>query len=231
MKVFRWANCRADIEAAKNGFIAQIYLDDVIRPGVAALETRVEALGCSGDPGDIFLQNDLEEVLRETRRGFSLSLQSVWERQLRRYLAGCAVELRPGSDLAAKVAQANWPHLQVLFRELRGIRLDAFPSFPELDLLQLLGNACRHGEGRSFEVLAERCPELWPWPCPAPPPPPSAGLDVPIGHLERFVAAIAAFWADATYIYNESLTSRHPTLEARLAQERLTRMWTPRAEA
>jgi hypothetical protein len=231
LTVFRWTNCRADIEAAKHGFTAQIYLDEVIRPGVAALEARIVALGKSEDPGDLFLQGDVQEVLRETKLGFSLSLQSVWERQLRRYLTGCAEALRPGSSLSAKVARADWPALQALFHGLRGIQLKAFPSFPELDTLQLLGNACRHGDGPSLRALARRCPDLWPWPWPDPPPPSAAGLDVPLDRLERFVAALADFWADATYIYNESIEPKPAVLEARLAEERATRAWRPQAES
>lgn len=168
---------------------------------------------------------------------FGLSIQSIWERQLRGYLRGCAEELRSGDGLAARVRKGNWEKLCTLFLELRGIRFDAFPSFAELEILQLLGNACRHGDGPSAVELAKRCPELWPVYSPMPfedqPPdsgPPSVALmDVPVERLRAFIAAIAAFWDDAEYIYNESIERKHPSLEARLARERIERRWRPRA--
>ena len=58
---------------------------------------------------DAFAQADMEDVLKETKMAFSLSIQSIWERQLRGYLRGCAEELRPGDGLAAhETAQRSW---------------------------------------------------------------------------------------------------------------------------
>jgi hypothetical protein len=164
---------------------------------------------------------------------FGLSIQSIWERQLRGYLRGCAEELRPGDGLAAQVAKGNWEKLCALFLELCDIRFDAFPSFDELETLHLLGNVCRQGDGPSAVELARRCPELWrvypPMPFddqpPDPRPLPVALMDVPIERLRAFVAAVATFWGDAEYIYNESIERKHPSLEAKLARERTERSW------
>ena len=237
MKAFRWKNCYADVAASKHGVTVQSFFDDVIVPAIRALEEKIAALGCSDNPGDAFAQADTEDVLQETKMAFSLSIQSIWERQLRGYLRGCAEELRPGVGLAARVAKGNWEELCALFLELRGIRLDAFPSFAELETLPLLGNTCRHGDGPSAVELARRCPVLWrvypPMPFedqpPDPGPPPVALMDVPVDRLRAFVAAIAAFWDDAEYIYNESIERKHPSLEAKLARERAERSWRPQA--
>jgi hypothetical protein len=120
---------------------------------------------------------------------------------------------------------------------LRGIRLDAFPSFAELEALHLLGNVCRHGDGPSAVELAKRYPELWriypPMPFddqpPDPGPPPVALMEVPVERLRAFVAAIAIFWDDADYIYKESIEPKHANLEAELARERKERNWRPQA--
>jgi hypothetical protein len=237
MKVFRWKNCYADVAASKHGVTVQSFFDDVIAPAIHALEEKIAALGRSDHPGDAFDQADTEDVLKETKMAFGLAIQSVWERQLRSYLRGCARELVPNDVLAAKVAKGNWAKLCELFLELRGIRLDAFPSFADLDTLQLFGNACRHGDGPSAVELARRCPELWrvypPMPFEDQPPdsgpPPVALMDVPVERLRAFVAAIATFWDDAEYIYNESLERKHPSLEAKLARERTERSWRPQA--
>jgi hypothetical protein len=235
MKVFRWKNCYADVAASKHGITVQSFFDDVIAPAVQALEGKIAQLGRSENPGDVFAQADMEDVLKETKMAFGLSIQSIWERQLRGYLHGCAEELRPGDGLATQVTKGNWEKLCTLFLELRGIRLNAFPSFAELETLQLLGNACRHGDGPSAVELAKRCPEMWrvhpPMPFedqpPDPGPPPLALMDVPVARLRAFITAIAAFWDDAEYIYNESIERKHPSLEAKLARERTERSWRP----
>jgi hypothetical protein len=237
MKVFRWKNCYADVAASKHGVTMQSFFDDVIAPAIRALVEKIGALGGSDNPGDAFAQADTEDMLKETKMAFGLSIQSIWERQLRGYLRGCAEELRPGDGLAAQVAKANWEKLCALFLELRGIRFDAFPSFAELETLHLLGNVCRHGDGRSAVELAKRCPELWPvYPpmlfedqSPDPGLPPVALMDVPVDRLRAFVRAIADFWDDAEYIYNESIERKHPSLEARLARERTERSWRPQS--
>ncbi len=238
MKVFRWKNCYADVAASKHGITVQSFFDDVIAPAIRALEEKIAELGRSDNPGDAFAQADMEDVLKETKMAFSLSIQSIWERQLRGYLRGCAEELRPSDGLAAQVAKGNWEKLCALFLELRGIRFDAFPSFAELETLHLLGNVCRHGDGPSAVELAKRCPELWrrvypPMPFGDQPPDsgpsPVALMDVPAERLRTFVAAIATFWDDAEYICNESIERKHPSLEAKLARERAERCWRPQA--
>jgi hypothetical protein len=237
MKPFRWKNCYADVAAWKHGVTVQSFFDDVIAPTIHALEKKIAALGRSENSGDAFAQADMQDVLQETKMAFSLSVQSIWERQLRGYLRGCAEELRPEEGLAAQAAKGNWEKLCSLFLELRGIRLEAFPSFAQLETLHLLGNACRHGDGPSAVELAKRCPELWRVYLPMPfddhplhsDPPPVAAMDVPADRLRAFVVAIATFWDDAEYIYNESIEQKQPSLEAKLKRERAERSWRPKA--
>lgn len=238
MTPFRWQNCYADVAAAKHDLTIRSFLDDVILPAIRQVEARIAELGRSDDPAACFEQSDMEDVLAETKLAFCLAIQSVWERQLRAYLYGCAEALRPGEGFGAKVEKANWPGLCALFRELRGIRLEAFPSFPELDTLHHLGNACRHGDGASAAVLTQRCPDWWPVYTPLPPefgpsPPPRqtvAAMSVPVERIETFVIAIVRFWEDATYIYHESIVDKHESLERRLVHERIERAWRPTAE-
>ncbi len=51
-------------------------------------------------------------------------------------------------------------------------------------------------------------------------------MDIAVDRLRSFVDAIAAFWLDAEYNYNER---KHPSLEARLVRERAERSWLPQA--
>jgi hypothetical protein len=236
MTPFRWKNCFADVQTYRHGRTVQSYFDDVIMPALATLQAKIDGLGRSDNAGDVFAQDDMKLVLREAKMAFGLSIQSIWERQLRTYLQGCARELAPNEMLAERIGEANWPALRKLFRRLRGIEMAAFPSFPELDLLQHIGNASRHGDGASAVELYKRAPDLWQTNsplsegfAPAGGPPPVSIMDIPVDRLRSFVAAIDVFWADATYIYNESIERKHETLEARLVEERKTRTWRPPA--
>ncbi len=234
---FRWRNCRADIDACRHDVTIELYLADVVLPALATLDARIALLGESEDAGDVFFQRDVEEVVIETKLAFGLSIQSIWERQLRAYLKGCATELHPDVDMARKLEKADWGELAEHFLQLRGIRLDAFPSYPALDTLQHLGNACRHGDGASALELARRRPDLWrTWPplpefmgVSDPVPQTVAMIDLPVARLHEFVAAIAGFWRDATYIYNESIERKHESLERHLVRERRERVWRPTA--
>lgn len=85
--------------------------------------------------------------------------------------------------------------------------------------------------------LARRCPELWRvYPSvpfedqpPDPSPPPVGLMDIPVDRLRACVTAIAAFWHDAEYIYNESIERKHPGLEKQLEREGKERSWRPQA--
>ncbi|MER8458399.1 hypothetical protein NKH24_20255 [Mesorhizobium sp. M1300] len=237
MTPFRWQNCYADVAASRHDRTIRSYLDEVILPALISLDRRIDDLGRNKEPWAAFEKGDIEDVLRETKMAFALAMQSIWERQLRSYLLGCARELRPGEPVDKRIEGADWKGLRKLFSELRGIGLEAFPSFEALDTLQLLGNACRHGDGASAVELSRRCADLW---RPIPPMPfgdqlPQVNLqtvgamDVPIERLCGFVDAIVEFWEDAEYIYNESIQSKHPSLESRLARERAERKWVPQA--
>lgn len=232
---FRWRNCYADVATWRHAQTARLFLSDVVLPGVANLQAKIAELGKGDNPGDVFFQADIEEVLRETKLAYGLAIQSIWERQFRAYVKGIASELRPHLNLERKLEKADWKDLTARFRSLRGIRLEAFPSFQALDTLHHLGNACRHGDGDSARVLADRCPDLWKTYPPLPETfggptevPRTVGLiDLPIARLEQFVEAIACFWNDAGYIYNESINRKHEALEQQLARERRERAWRP----
>jgi hypothetical protein len=54
-------------------------------------------------------------------------------------------------------------------------------------------------------------------------------MEIPVTALSEFVAAIAAFWRDVEYIYNESIERKHESLEAHLVKQRAERTWLPQA--
>jgi hypothetical protein len=229
MVPFRWKNCLADVHTYNHARTVEAFLRDVILPAIEALDGRIDELGRSESPGAVFAQSDMEDVRRETKMSFALAIQSIWERQLRTYLQGCARDL--GQTL--NVEKANWKDLQTQFRTLRGIGLKMFPSFDDLEILHHLGNACRHGDGSSGRFLLKRCPDLWPLgylealaAFPHGPAKPSvSSMDVPLARLCASVEAVAAFWRDTEHIYKESIEPKDATLEASLVKDRQARRW------
>jgi hypothetical protein len=230
---FRWKNCYADVLSSGYRQVAQAFLSDVVEPALAALDAKIRALKESEDDFAPFIESHVQDVLRASTMAFCLSIQSMWEQQIRAYLKRCARELTGDPAQAARVSSARWEDLDGIFTSLRGIALKDFLEYPDLDLLQLVGNVCRHGDGTSLEKLAKSHPEFWPPPVSppviidgviiAPAPRTVDTLQIPRALLSRFVGAIVSFWDETEYIYNESIETKHPSLEKTLVEQRLKR--------
>ena len=231
---FRWKNCHADVVSSGYGRMAQAFLKNVVEPSLEALDAEIDEWSRSDDPAALFAQADTEELLRATTMAFCLSIQSMWERQIRTYLRKCAEELRPDSTFAKKAMNERWEKIDKLFLDLRGISLTAFEAHGDLDLLHLLGNACRHGDGPSARALWNRRPDLWPHrftPSPtfevvrqaANEPQSIEAVVIPRDLVRSFANAIASFWDEAEYIYLESIERKHETVEAKLVKMRRDR--------
>lgn len=235
-KPFRWRNCHADVGSSGHGRMAQAFLRDVVEPALATLDSQIERWKKSDEPAAPFILGDVEDLLRTTTLAFCLSIQSLWERQIRSYLQGCARDLKFDPAIGKRILIARWEEFDGLFMSLRGIGLSAFKEYAELNTLQLLGNACRHGDGPSLKVLVEMHPELWPnrgkplfpplpdefGPTPSFPPT-IEEMIIPRNLLRALVNAIASFWDETEYIYNESIERKHPSLEAHLVKVRSER--------
>jgi hypothetical protein len=102
------------------------------------------------------------------------------------YLLSCAGWT--DAKLTHQLQHAPWDALQGLFEELRGVPLPAFLSYPDLDLLAQLGNACRHGAGRAASALWRSHPDLWPhsaWPA-------DSAVAPPVEHMQMRLKAKTA---------------------------------------
>lgn len=231
---FTWKNCMADVHTYRHGRMARAYFDDVVAPSLDALNAQIDEWSRSDSGAAAFAKDDVEELRRVTMLAFCLSIQSMWERQIRTYLRGCADELKPDSGLASKAMTVSWGKMDKLFHDLRGISLREFDEYADLDLLHLLGNACRHGDGKSARQLWEKYPGLWPTRRR-----PRARIKTPVSQTEkipsidsivisrdlvgRFVDAIASFWDETEYIYLESIERKHESVEAKLVTMRRER--------
>lgn len=231
----------ADIYNYRYGSIAKEFLTLVANPSLDALDAQVKHWQNSDDPVADFMISDLNELILKTRMAFCLSIQSLWEQQIRTYLAGCLGELginpfpvcnRRGANSVQTVLWGD--ELNTVFERLRGVALPSFASFESLDLLMLVGNVCRHGDGSSSTRLWGIRPQLWPaYHDPDNEPlrstladkaPPVQSMQIPREMLKNFVDKICLFWEDTNYIYEESIEKKHPSLEARLVVRRAERL-------
>lgn len=243
---FRWKNCYADVGTHRNGEMAITYVSDVVMPSLGKLEAHIHGLTArDDDPAAMFGIEPARELHRATLLGYALALQSLWEKQLRTYLEGCARDLNLDPQVITTIEKATWKQLDSLFERLRGVPLTAFEEYARLNLLQLLGNVCRHGGGASLNRLANEHPELWAQEeqATAVPPPPGpliepartvGTLQISLALLTSLAAAIESFWAETEYIYCESIERKADSLEARLVDERRKRAgrgrpWDPPA--
>lgn len=247
-KPFRWKNCYADVLSSGYGEMARSYVRDVVEPSIEAMTQRIEKLNALSQGDDVAAAvavGPAEELLRATIIGYCLSLQALWEKQIRGYLESCARELAAGHRAVQKSRTGTWDDLNLLFGQVRGVPLSVFDEFDSLSLLQLLGNVCRHGSGASLQRLAVEHPELWPRDDLVELVPHSPGahhepqrtaenLVISPDLLRSLAVAIDSFWRETEYIYKESITRKHPSLEAALVAERKQRAgrghpWDPAA--
>lgn len=228
-----WDNLQSDIYLGLHANSMRLYLDGVVTPALDAIDIRHDELSRSDEPGAVFELGDVDALRQSTIETFALSIQSQWERQLRDFLKGCARELKRSDAYVASLSTDNWTKLLERFQDLRGLPLQTFDSFPDLDLLQLLGNACRHGDGNSARKLYERWPELWPnWPPATPVSCSESPLNCLPTHvsfsqvslsrllLVRLAEAVIWFWEDHNYIYTNSIKRKHNSVEGALAKMR-----------
>lgn len=101
--------------------------------------------------------------------------------------------------------------------------MDGFLSFPALDLLDRLGNVCRHGAGKAANSLWKLHPEFWPdsaWPAGSASAPPVEKMYISKDTLEDFFRAIADFWKVIGYLYLEGINKKHISVELAMPQHR-----------
>lgn len=193
-----------------------VYWHEVIKPALDVLVPRSDRWRTTENLIESLELEDYELAYRYTMQGFSLAVQSMWERQLRSYLLVCSREQPELGVSAASVMHATWPELQSLFLTLRGVPLSVFESFTDLDLLQTLGNACRHGDGGSARKLFRICPDIrdqglepsgsW-WREDerlVPSEPTFERVTIPAAVLHQMVLSVVWFWEDQEVVFFNS---------------------------
>ncbi|MBN3964318.1 hypothetical protein IMW75_03335 [Pseudomonas gregormendelii] len=204
LEPYNWEVLPSDIRAATNGSAVAEYLAHVVMPSIAALEQRRHDLALADDPGSKFALADHPQLVKRTHKTFCLAIHSLYEQQLRSYLHLCTWDY-PVESVTRRhqLEKSTWgKELNALFFKVRGLKLDGFASYPVLTQLNLMANACRHGEGSSARSLYEAHPELWPsikrfqWEDELPKMLSFQSLEITLEQLAQYADAISLFWLD-----------------------------------
>lgn len=210
--------------ARNNCYDLRRFLENVLDPTFVAITSRMKSeqalLSASEDILDaakaLILRATNSSMLKDMGVAFALSIQSIWERGFRDYVATCAHEI-PDQE-AAKRAKANrWPDVLEGFELVQGLSLNAYPEAIELSVLHSIGNVCRHGPGPSLNKLMNTNPEFWPEGVNTSyPTGPMQGLCISHERLRGFVIAATSFWS----AIDNSLYSQQYSDEERAAHAR-----------
>ncbi|WP_454839789.1 hypothetical protein [Pseudomonas hormoni] len=223
----QWELSIADAYANRYGDVAQDFLTLVVEPALAALDKKAVKLANDPDLAVATFQGfDHANLIVKTTMALCLGIQSVWEQQLTGYLRNCAQSLELGDEIQRRLEKVKWgASMNSLFLDIRGLDFQSFDSYKRLDLLQTLGNVCRHGEGKSAMKLRKEYTELWPhWADTSKHPEipliylaPVTGIRIPVSLLRDLVNAVVLFWIDMQRIGLESLSDQ-PAVDAEIAR-------------
>ncbi len=210
-----WKHSVADVCANNYGNVVQDYLSLVVEPSLLALRRRSDELMAMSDDvffGKAFQIGDHLALEQKAAMAFCLGIQSLWEQQIRTYMASCTRQFftpavgdnqifKAVEDEIEKIQKVGWgPDFNKSFMKARGLDFLKFQSYDSLDLLMLLGNVCRHGEGSAARRLREKHKYLWPAPQPLLEEVygirPVADIQLPLKLLRSLVHAVVLFWRD-----------------------------------
>jgi len=234
----------------------ELYRDSVVAPSLASLDRRISELQARENETDVFLLDDYGSLFQATVEGYLLAVQSMWERGLRAMLIKRASRRPAGDSHPRAIKKAYWKTLRTddlhaHFERLMGVPLQAFDSYADLDLLQLLGSALRHGDGPSAQEVHRRSPSLWfNWappgtlmefgmfrieiPADAPSHPSISKATLSSTLLEQMIHSVIWFWCDIEFVRLNSLGRQDAGVREELARYRAeraqrvdSRVWTP----
>lgn len=236
----KWRTSSSDVHVLLNRRTIQAFMKEVVLPALSAVDAEIDRIDrSSNDAERAFAGADMRAVKHKTIEAFLLSTHSIWERQLRRWLASAARDT--GFDVThiqKRIVRGNWADLKVALEEVVHLPVAILDSGPHLDLAQLLANACRHGDGGSAEDLSKQWPELWPEYTAVPPPfglfPSKAFQSFELARLspevlQWMVATICAFWEDIEYIRMGGFAAEHDEASSPTIRQYLSELSRARA--
>lgn len=166
LESLRWNHIDLAITAVNHISTLEMYRDEVVRPSLRSLDEKLEFYGRGEEEVHIFAHSDFSDLHHSTIEGYLLTTQAMWERGLRAMMLGVAAQQRADEKTINSIKSARWAAkekdgIQAHFEALFGAPLEWFGCHQDLNILQELGNALRHGDGRSAVNLHKLCPSLW----------------------------------------------------------------------
>ncbi|TEA79244.1 hypothetical protein [Allopusillimonas ginsengisoli] len=232
----------------------KLFKESVVQPSLRALDAEITKFQGSDEPLADFFADEYAELFQTTIEGYVIAVQSMWERGLRAMLIRRDKKLTKFPQ-PQTLERATWggraSSLQDHFLRLMGVPLHAFDSYSDLDLLQNLGNAIRHGDGAAARKVHELCPNLWfNWLAPGteimagpfhfvtsqdgPKNPPFASITLPERVLEQMIQSVMWFWEDIECMRcnsfkrkSRSVVTKISAWQAGRAHRSCSRVWHP----
>lgn len=127
-------------------------------------------VACDASHGNVASQTDQYEAKvamladRELRLSLALGLHGMWERNFQYLINHWAVVTKSHEWVTENRKRwlcSAWETQRTVFRDVRGIPFSELPCAESIDLLQLIGNVARHGNGRSCANLFCQRPDLF----------------------------------------------------------------------
>lgn len=225
--------------ASAHMYALQHFRDHVVNPSINSISTKVDELLNGMDDYAVFMLSDFIDLRNTSIQAFTLAVQAMWERGVREILSALDSSKFNGSELSA-IRTAKWSDsekkgsLQFYFKQLVGISMRSFTSYTELNVLFVLANGIRHGDGFSVDRLYELCPSLWPNAVNQKLTPSFTEINIPLSALEQMIKSVHWFWDDIENIRCNSFERKAPIVEQKLSNWRLgidqrdaERVWVP----
>jgi hypothetical protein len=206
----------------------RLFRDSVVLPSLRAIDLELAECARGDEAGAVFYESHLADLFQATVEGYILTVQSMWERGLRNLLVTREKRLNSGKRVN-ELQKAAWASradsLQCHFQRLLAVPMTAFDSYVDLNLLQNLGNAIRHGDGPSANRVYELAPRLWfNWLAPgttiqvgsykftmpddSPRYPSFDNVTLPRIVLEQMIQSVSDFWDDLEYMRCNSFRNK-----------------------
>lgn len=181
----------------------QAFFDEVIQPVAGDLANRLSSTERGPDDEAIAKWDALRESQLDLHRSLALALGGMWERQFRAHLFSSVAVIGPKARVG-DIERANSSRWPKLFKDCRGFELSKLPGYAEIELLLLVSNVVRHGNGESSRKLYERRPDWFShnpitdffayFTLGGEPADSIERLEITLVQLRVFTDAIAAFW-------------------------------------
>lgn len=256
LESLRWTEIDLSPVSINDHHTLELYRNEVIRPALELLDQKIDAAGRSEDAGHEFLKIAFEDAHALTVEGFLLTVQAMFERGLRRLVTIGAHQRGDDEKSVRSIRSARWNEacpkgIQQRFAGVFDAPMNLFGCYADLDFLQVLGNALRHGDGPAAERLHDRCPSLWiNWlppgaavpelgddfrvPDDAPRHPSFDNISLSENLLRHMVMSVLGFWEDIEFVRCNSFRNIHPSTDRYLDELRRQRserasqrLWNP----